>query len=183
MRARRASLCGVLFMVGALGVSACGSSSKPGAAPRIKASGAAIVDDHHEDASKVCRLVTQPDAEALFGVTARQNTQTSLATVNGACIWIGTAPKVHYTLQAYVYDSTSSFSSTGVAGAAVVKGVGDRAFSDSAGRSLYRIRFVKGDRMVSLTFGASVPGATTPANAVARAAAVIALARRVAARM
>src|SRR3974377_1186055 len=92
MPARRSTRVTGLLCVGALLVAGCssGGGKSQTSQPRIKTSGGGIGNDHHEDATQVCRLLTQQDAAKLFGVPANQNTDSSLEQATGACIWNGT---------------------------------------------------------------------------------------------
>ena len=185
MRARRTTRVIGMCCVGVLALAACGSSSKSsGSTPRIHASGAAPVNDHHESPAQVCALVPQSDVSKLLGRPATRNNASSLSAATGACIWDASDAKVRSSLQARIYDSTAAFKPTLVPGAATVPGVGSRAYAYALGSLGYELVFEKGSKvaMLQLTV-APAPGAAPPPSAAERAAALIALARTMAARM
>jgi len=185
MRARRTTRVIGMCCVGVLALAACGSSSKSsGSTARIHASGAAPVNDHHESPAQVCALVPQSDASKVLGRASTRNSESSLVAATGACIWDAADTKVRSSLQARVYDSTVAFRPTAVPGSASVPGVGSRAYAFALGSLGYELVFEKGSKvaMLQLTV-APAPGAAMPASAADHAAALIALARTMAARM
>ena len=185
MPARRLTRVTGLLCAGALLVAGCssGGGKTDTSQPRIKASGGGIGNDHHEDATQVCRLVTQQDAAKLFGAPANRNTDSSLEQATGACIWNGTKGSQNDTLQAHVFDSLTGYNPKKVLGSSTVNGVGDRAYAFSLGTLGYQVWFVKGPRVGTLNFTVGSSDNAVPRPAAAHAAAVIALARKMAAQM
>jgi hypothetical protein len=145
-----------------------------------------------EDGTPVCELVTEQDAEGLFGAGAQQADDTSAVGTGEACIWenvdASEPGRVGHLLQVRVYDGPQFYNSELFEDSRPVDGLGDRAFvstgvSTAAGVT---VQFVEDDKTFAITYttiNIAVEPESDKVEASDHADEVIALARQAAERM